>query len=99
MAEATCAYIEAITTVKHAKRRECDVTVSRHRARATQAIREAVSIQPAGQPLARLPSHRPAPALCSIPLFVVVAPPGHLSLRSVKHKMRRARSGAARRVR
>jgi len=24
MAEATCAHMEAITTVKHAKRRECD---------------------------------------------------------------------------
>ena len=27
MAEATCAHIEAITTVKHAKRRECDECV------------------------------------------------------------------------
>ena len=27
MAEATCAHIEAITTVKHAKRRQCDECV------------------------------------------------------------------------
>ena len=63
-----------------------------------QAIRPAVSIRPVDRPPARLSSHSRARALWSNRLFAALAPPGRLSLRPVKHKMRRATSGAAHRV-